>query len=103
VRVIKPTVIVAVILSCGWMLSMPQCVQAYIGPGAGLELVPHATALAVWVGIALLCILLWPLTVLVCWLRGARQRLAKTNARYASAPGPGAASPSQDGVTQPGR
>jgi hypothetical protein len=47
-------------------------VLAYVGPGAGLELVGYALTLLVFVGTALLSVLLWPIRMLRQRLRGSR-------------------------------
>jgi hypothetical protein len=42
---------------------------AYVGPGPGLELIPHFRALLLVVALALAAVLLWPLSLLVrYWL-----------------------------------
>ena len=43
---------------------------AYIGPGAGLELVPYFMALVVTVGVAFLSILLYPVYAVIRFFRG---------------------------------
>jgi hypothetical protein len=44
--------------------------RAYVGPGAGLELVGYAMSLAAWVGVAFSALFLYPIYALVRRLRG---------------------------------
>lgn len=46
------------------LATLPCRSLAYVGPGAGLELAPYSWGLLAWVGLALLAVLLWPLSVL---------------------------------------
>jgi hypothetical protein len=39
-------------------------VLAYVGPGAGLELVPYFLGLLAWAGLAIGAVVLWPLSAL---------------------------------------
>jgi hypothetical protein len=45
------------------------CPLAYIGPGAGLELVGYAISLLAMAGVALSAVLLWPVYTLLRWFR----------------------------------
>ncbi len=47
---------------------------AYIGPGPGLELLPQFLALLGFAGMALLGVLLWPITALRRLLRRTQQQ-----------------------------
>jgi hypothetical protein len=44
---------------------------AYIGPGAGLELIPYSMGVLAWAGVAFGAVVLWPISAL-------RRRLRKT-------------------------
>jgi hypothetical protein len=46
---------------------------AYVGPGAGLELVPYFWALLGFAGAALLAVVQWPLAVFFRWFPKARE------------------------------
>ena len=52
------------------VLVAPSPVLAYVGPGAGLELVGYFMGLLAWVAVAFGSILLWPLTNLIRRWRG---------------------------------
>jgi hypothetical protein len=52
------------------LLSLPAL--AYVGPGAGWELIPYALGLLGWVGVALAAVLLAPVSALVRRIRTAR-------------------------------
>jgi hypothetical protein len=44
--------------------------SAYIGPGAGLDFIPYALTLLAFGLTAFSAILLWPIHVLLRWIRG---------------------------------
>jgi hypothetical protein len=51
---------------------------AYIGPGAGLDLIPYALTLAMYGLTALSAVLLWPVYVLLRRIRGGKNKSAPT-------------------------
>jgi hypothetical protein len=65
----KGWLFLGVILSVSCLLQVPNLALAYIGPGPGLELIPSFYSLLVWVGLALVAVLLWPAGALLrhCW------------------------------------
>jgi hypothetical protein len=56
---------VAVVLALSGLVLVPGAALAYVGPGPGLEMVPHFYSLLGWVGLALAVALLWPVRGLV--------------------------------------
>jgi hypothetical protein len=60
----------AVVLAVAVCLFAADSAMAYVGPGAGIELVGSSKTLLVLVGIAIIAVLLWPLSALVRRLRG---------------------------------
>jgi hypothetical protein len=56
------------------LLLLAGSARAYVGPGAGLELVGYAMSLAAWVGVAFSALFLYPLYSLIRRLRGYRVR-----------------------------
>jgi hypothetical protein len=57
-------------LAVSWLLVAPNPVLAYVGPGAGLELLPYFLALLAWAGTALAAVFFWPLSALIRRLKG---------------------------------
>jgi hypothetical protein len=66
---------------------------AYVGPGAGLELVGYFMSLAVWVGIALSAFLLWPFYALVRLIRGGKAPVKNQLPPESTTEGPSDGSP----------
>lgn len=77
--------------------------SAYIGPGAGLELVAYSLGLLAWIVTMFSAILLWPIYAFLRWLRGSKDKgitaiptdaaegeaaIQETNPESAAAPGP---------------
>jgi hypothetical protein len=60
----------------------------YIGPGTGLELLPQFFALLAFAGMAVLGVLLWPITTLWRYLRRGRQQQPAASATTAPTPEP---------------
>jgi hypothetical protein len=59
---------------------------AYIGPGAGLELVGYAFSLIAMAGVALSAVLLWPVYTLLRWFRGTKHTPPPATPAEADAP-----------------
>ena len=56
----------------------PECCSSMLsllgyGPLPGVELIPYAIALLVWLGLAFFSVLLWPFSALIRLFRGVRQ------------------------------
>ena len=66
----KKCFISAAALSLSFLTIMPAPVQAYIGPGTGLEFIPQFLALLSFVGVAACAICLWPFYTLMRLIRG---------------------------------
>lgn len=52
------------------LLLLADGARAYVGPGAGLELVGYSTGLLAWVAVAFSALFLYPLYSFLRWLRG---------------------------------
>jgi hypothetical protein len=63
---------VLALFSLSLLLLAPGSATAYVGPGAGLELVPHFWTLTAIAAVAVCAVLLWPITALIRWLRAAK-------------------------------
>jgi hypothetical protein len=79
-------------LACGTLAALSavlfraDSVVAYVGPGAGLELVGYALTLAMYGLTALSAVLLWPVYVLLRRIRGGKNKSAPASPS-ASVPG----------------
>ena len=62
----------APLLALAVLLAWSGRAMAYVGPGAGLELIPYFFGLLMWVVIAFVTLLLWPVFALVRLIRGSR-------------------------------
>jgi hypothetical protein len=76
------------------VLDVPPALLAYIGPGAGLDLIPQFLSLLALAGLALSAVLLWPVKTFLRWLRGGKKPAAP-------APAPGGGEPGEAGGTSP--
>jgi hypothetical protein len=63
--------ILMVAVISGVPLTAVEGVLAYVGPGAGLELIPYSMGLLTWIGVAFGAVALWPLSAL-------RRRIRRT-------------------------
>jgi hypothetical protein len=72
VRVRKSTSLLLALLSLSVLLLQPGRASAYVGPGAGLELVGYFFSLMGVVAVAFTSLLLWPVYSLVRWIRGTK-------------------------------
>ena len=70
--------IVTVLLAVLVLLCCESRALAYIGPGAPLALVPWFIGLVIFVVVAFFMMLLWPIYVLIRWLRGVKAPAAAT-------------------------
>ncbi len=61
-------------------------VQAYAGPGVGMELFGYFASLITWVLFAVGSLLLWPLYSLLTWLRGKRAKAGSAASEPVSVP-----------------
>ncbi len=59
-------------LALSFPLLVPDRVLAYVGPGAGVELIPYFLGLLTWAGMACGAVLLWPVMAALRRLRGAK-------------------------------
>ncbi len=62
-------------LALCFLLLGPCSAWAYVGPGPGLELLPHFFSLLAWAGLAGGAVLLWPISALLRWLRAPQKPL----------------------------
>jgi hypothetical protein len=53
--------------------------MAYVGPGAGLDFVGYALTLGVYGVTAFSAVLLWPVYVLLQWIRGTKKKPANAS------------------------
>ena len=51
------------------LLLAPNCAQAYVGPGPGMELIPLFQSLLVWIVLAFGAALLWPVRAAIRRIR----------------------------------
>jgi hypothetical protein len=72
-----------VLLASSALLLLAGGAHAYVGPGAGLELVGYSMSLLAWVAVAFSALFLYPFYSFLRWLRGDRAGAA------AAAPAPG--------------
>jgi hypothetical protein len=70
--------LLAIVLALTLLFLAPNPALAYVGPGAGLELVPYFLALVGWVAAAFGSILLWPFFSLLRRWRRAKAEEEKT-------------------------
>jgi hypothetical protein len=57
---------------------------AYVGPGAGLELVGYSMSLLVWVGVAFSAMFLYPFYSFLRWIRGDKRATVAVAASHAT-------------------
>jgi hypothetical protein len=82
-----------IMLALAFLLLWENRAMAYVGPGAGLELIPYFLGLLLMVGSALLAFLLYPIHALIRYLRSKKAAPAATeqpvaNRELVSAPIP---------------
>jgi hypothetical protein len=53
---------------------LPTVGLAYIGPGAGLELLGYSLTLILWMATAMTAVLMYPVYSLLRWIRGGRKK-----------------------------
>ena len=74
-------IVPAILLSLTLALLTPNHALAYVGPGPGLELIPYFYSLMVWVGLALVATMCWPVQALLRRIRGGARRRANKSSQ----------------------
>ena len=74
-----------VLLALAVLLMGAGPAMAYVGPGADVAFISYAMTLLVWVLAAFSSVLLWPVYVLLRWLRGHKNE-PETTASVEAAP-----------------
>jgi hypothetical protein len=83
-----------ILLTLAMLLLWENRAMAYVGPGAGLELIPYFLGLLLMVGSALVAFLLYPIHALIRYVRGKKAPQAVTEQTTSNQP---AADPPDEG------
>jgi hypothetical protein len=59
-------------LTAAALLICTGTAAAYVGPGAGLELIGYSLGLLSWILIAFSAVALWPIRAFIRWIRGGK-------------------------------
>jgi hypothetical protein len=82
-----------ILLTLSALLLWADYAMAYVGPGAGLELIPYFIGLLFMIGTAFLSILLYPIYALLRFIRGGKASSTVTEKESPEQPAAGQPAP----------